>query len=74
MIDTLTMAIGAALAAIAALVGIYANARADGRATERLVQQTRELNAIKTAQDVEQAVAGNDRADNRAKLQKWGAK
>ena len=71
MIDTLTWAIGAALAAIAALVGIYAKARADGRATERLVQQTRELNAIKTAQDVEQAVAGNDPGANRKELGKW---
>jgi hypothetical protein len=71
MIDTLTMAIGAALAAIAALVGLYARARADGRATERLVQQTRELNAIKTANEIDQAVAGNDPADNRGRLGTW---
>ena len=72
---TLTTIGGTLAAFIAAVFAAWMAGRKSARDAVALDQARAELEARTTADEIEQAVAGNDPADNRAKLKsRWGAK
>ena len=72
---TLTTIGGTLAAFIAAVFAAWMIGRKSARDAVALDQARAELEARNKADEIEQAVAGNDPADNRAKLKsRWGAK
>lgn len=65
-----TLIVGA-VSAIAVIIGIYWKAWKAGKASAENRQMVDRLNAIRTADEIEQAVAGNDPASNRKEVAKW---
>jgi HAMP domain-containing protein len=70
---SLTLAIaGAALTAIVGLIaGVWHAARQSARDAAELAEARRRLEAEQVLDEIEQAIAGNDPADNRKELAKW---
>jgi len=67
----ITAAIGGALAALAALIGLYFKARHDGAKGERAKQDAARIEAVLDQDEIERAIAGNDAATNRKEAAKW---
>lgn len=59
------------IAALAIIGGLMVKARRDGRADEEREAMARDLNAIRKADEVDEAIAGRDIDANRKELGKW---
>ena len=71
MIGQLEVMIGATLAALASFAIMLFKAWRAGRADAERQAMADRLNSIRTADEIEQAVAGNDPAKNRKELGQW---
>ena len=71
MMGGLETMLAAFVAGAMALLGLIFKARSDGRKLAEREAMADRLNTIRQADEIEQAVAGNDPAANRKELSQW---